>query len=143
MLRGTLAAALSIAVLASAAAEDKPQRATADEAVAMVKKAVTYIKDSGREKAYREFGDKQGSFVDRDLYVVVYGFDGKVLAHGANPKLVGKDLIDAQDVDGVYYVRERVEKAKANQSFWQDYKFVDPITKKIEPKKMYCERLDN
>ena len=143
MLRGTLAAALSIAVLASAAAEDKPQRATADEAVAMVKKAVTYIKDSGREKAYREFGDKQGSFVDRDLYVVVYGFDGKVLAHGANPKLVGKDLIDAQDVDGVYYVRERVEKAKANQSFWQDYKFVDPITKKIEPKKMYCERLDD
>jgi cytochrome c len=136
MLRALFAAVLLMAVAAAATAQDKAGRATADEAVAMVKKAVADIKDNGAEKAHRDFGDKQGPFVDRDLYVVVYGLDGKVLAHGANPKLIGKDLMDAQDVDGVYYVRERVENAKNNQSF------VDPVTKKIEPKKMYCERLD-
>ena len=139
MLKTLIAGAALAAVIAGGAhAQDK---ATADEAVAMVKKAVTHIAANGAEKSYAEFGNKQGGFVDRDLYVVVYGLDGKVLAHGANAKLVGKELIDAQDVDGVYYVRDRVEKAKASPSFWQDYKFVNPVTKKVEPKRMYCERV--
>jgi hypothetical protein len=72
--------------------------ANKDEAVAMVKKAVGFIKEKGAEKAYPEFTGKAAGFVDRDLYVVVYQLDGKVLAHGSNAKFVGKDLIEAQDV---------------------------------------------
>jgi hypothetical protein len=116
--------------------------ATKDQAVAMVKKAVDFIKQQGADKAYAEIDNKGGQFTDRDLYVVVYGLDGKVLAHGANAKLIGKDLIDAQDVDGKYFVKERVELAQKEASFWQDYKFVNPDSKRIEPKQMYCERLD-
>lgn len=116
--------------------------ATKDEAVAMVKKAVDFIKQQGADKAYVEIDNKSGQFVDRDLYVVVYGLDGKVLAHGANAKLIGKDMIDAQDVDGKYFVKERVDLAQKQAEFWQDYKFVDPATKMIEPKQMYCQRLD-
>jgi cytochrome c len=116
--------------------------ATKDEATAMVKKAVGYIKAKGPEKAYPEIVDKKGQFTDRDLYVVVYGLDGKVLAHGANEKLVGKDMSDATDVDGKPYVKERTELARKQASFWQDYKFVNPVTKKVEPKQMYCERVD-
>lgn len=114
--------------------------ATKDEAVAMVKKAVATIKDSG-VAAYAEFTAKNPKFIDRDLYVVVYGLDGKVLAHGANQKLVGTEMLDAQDVDGKYFVKERVELARKQETFWQDYKFVNPTNKKIEPKQMYCERL--
>jgi cytochrome c len=118
--------------------------ATKDEAVAMVKKAVAFIKEKGPEKAYPEITDKAGKeFHDRDLYVVVYQLDGKVLAHGSNEKFVGKDLSDAQDVDGKLYVKERVELAGKQASFWQDYKFVNPVDKKVEPKQMYCEKLDN
>jgi hypothetical protein len=40
-------------------------------------------------------------------------------------------------------VRERTELARKQASFWQDYKFVNPVTKKVEPKQMYCEKLDN
>jgi signal transduction histidine kinase len=114
-----------------------------DDAVAMVKKAVSFIKEQGGEKAYPELTNKAGKFVDRDLYVVVYRLDGTVLAHGSNEKFVGKDLSDAQDVDGKLYVKERVELAGKQASFWQDYKFVNPVSKKVEPKQMYCERLDN
>jgi hypothetical protein len=32
--------------------------------------------------------------------------------------------------------------AQKQASFWQDYKFTDPVTKKIEPKQMYCERIE-
>ncbi|WP_245319789.1 cache domain-containing protein [Bradyrhizobium sp. LMTR 3] len=117
--------------------------ASKDEAVAMVKLAVTFIKEQGPEKAYPELTNKASKFRDRDLYVVVYQLDGKVLAHGSNEKFVGKDLIDAQDVDGKLYVKERVELAAKQPSFWQDYKFVNPVSKKVEPKEMYCEKLDN
>ena len=115
--------------------------ATKDEAVAMVKKAVGFINDQGTDKAYAEISNKSGQFVSHDLYVVVYGFDGKVLAHGANGKLIGKDMLDAQDVDGKFFVKERVDMAKAQPTFWQDYKFANPVSKKVEPKEMYCERV--
>ncbi len=118
------------------------EQATKDEAVAMVKKAVAVVKSDGAEKAYAAFVDKGGKFVDRDLYVVVYGLNGVVLAHGANAKLIGKDLSDAQDVDGKYYVKERVALANKQADFWQDYKFVNPVSKKVEPKQMYCQRLN-
>lgn len=117
--------------------------ASKDDAVAMVKKAVEAIKADGADKTYVVISDKTGPFVKDDLYVVVYQLDGKVLAHGANAKFIGKDMIDAQDVDGKLYVKERVEMAAKQPSFWQDYKFVNPVSKKVEPKEMYCERLDN
>jgi cytochrome c len=116
--------------------------ATADEATAMVKKGVAFIKAEGTDKGYAEITNRQGRFVDRDLYLVVYGMDGTVLAHGANDKMVGKNLIDLKDIDGKAFVKERVELAQAKSSFWQDYKFTDPVTKKVEPKSSYCERLD-
>jgi signal transduction histidine kinase len=87
---------------------------TKDEAVAMVKKAVTAIKAEGAEKAYAEISNPTGPFVDRDLYIVVYGLDGMVLAHGANKSRVGTNQIDDKDVDGKAFVKERVELAKQN-----------------------------
>ena len=115
--------------------------ATKDDATAMVAKAVAFVQAQGPEKAYAEFTNKNAAFVDRDLYVVVYSMDGKVLAHGANAKLVGKDMMDATDVDGKPYVKERLALAAKKADFWQDYKFVNPVTKKIEPKQMFCHPL--
>lgn len=118
------------------------QNATKDQAIAMVKKGVGFIKANGTEKGYAEISNKTGSFVDRDLYLVVYGMDGKCLAHGANEKQIGRDLIELKDIDGKAFIKERVEMGKTSpKGFWQDYKFTNPTTKKIEPKQMYCERL--
>ena len=116
-------------------------RANEKEAIAMVQKGVAFLKANGAEKGYAEISTKGGQFSDRDLYLVVYGLDGVVLAHGANGKMVGKNLIDLKDVDGKAFVKERVDLAKAKGTFWQDYKFTDPLTKKIEPKTTYCEKL--
>ncbi len=113
---------------------------TAAEAEAMVKKAVTYLKANGKEKAFSEFANPKGQFVDRDLYITVYDLTGKCLAHGANPKMIGKDLIGLKDPDGKEFVKERIEMAKTKDKFWQDYKFTNPVSKKIEPKSMYCEK---
>ncbi len=116
--------------------------ATKEEAIAMVKKALVFIKEQGPEQAYAEFTNKGGRFHDRDLYITVLDFDGKVLAHGQREDLIGKVLIDLKDSDGKLFMRERFELARQRPSFWQNYKFMNPATKKVEPKEMYCERLD-
>jgi len=117
--------------------------ATKDDAVAMVKKGVAAIKAGGADKTYAEFSDKGNeNWRKADLYLVVYGLDGVVHAHGANTKMIGKNLIDLKDIDGKAFVRERIDLAKRLGTFWQDYKFTNPETKKIEPKSMYCEKLD-
>jgi cytochrome c len=136
-------AAITLTALAfSAPAIAKDGNATAAEATAMVKKGVAFIKASGNEKGYAEISTKGGQFSDRDLYLVVYGLDGTVHAHGANEKMIGKNLIELKDVDGKAFVKERVELGRSKGTFWQDYKFTNPVTKKIEPKSMYCERLN-
>lgn len=118
------------------------EKGTAEEAVAMTKRAVAYVRQNGPEKAFAAITAKDPAFIDRDLYVIAYDMQGRCLAHGFNSKLVGKELIDVQDTDGVFYVKNRIESAKTQNSFWQDYKFTNPTTKKIEPKSTYCEKVD-
>ncbi|MGZ5571696.1 MAG: cache domain-containing protein [Usitatibacter sp.] len=137
-------AALLLAVGAMpAAAQEK--KGTAAEATAMVEKAITHIKKVGREKAYADINNPKGQFTDSDLYVVVYDLKGKVLAHGANPKMIGKDLIELRDNDGKYFVKERVEmmSKSPNAKGWQDYKFMNPVSRAIEPKSMYLQRFED
>jgi signal transduction histidine kinase len=135
--------ALALALcMGLAAGSAHASNATKEEAVAMVKKGINFIKANGADKGYAEITAKSPQFVDRDLYLVVYGLDGKCLAHGANPKQVGKDLIDMTDIDGKPFVKERVELVRAKPAgVWQEYKFTNPVSKKIEPKVMYCEKL--
>lgn len=130
-----------LALLASAPALASTN-ATPDEATAMVKKGVAFIKANGADKGYAEISNKAGQFKDRDLYLVVYGLDGTVHAHGANEKMIGKNLIALKDIDGKEFVKERVELGRSKGTFWQDYKFTNPVSKKVEPKAMYCEKLD-
>lgn len=136
----SMACALSLAFSVAVHAQSK---ATAADATAMVKKGVAFIKANGKDKGWAEISNKDGQFTVNDLYLVVYGLDGTVHAHGANLKMVGKNLIGLKDIDGKEFVKERVEMAKTKSSFWQDYKFTNPVDKKIEPKSMYCEKLDD
>ncbi len=116
--------------------------ATKEQAVAMVQKAVAFLKAQGPEKGYAEIDSKSGQFVQGDLYIAVVGLDGTLLAYGADGHRVGDNVMDLKDRDGKEVIKERVELAKQNPSFWQSYKFMNPVTKTIEPKQMYCERLD-
>jgi cytochrome c len=115
-------------------------KGTKEEAVAMVKKAIEYAKANGIENALAEISNPKGQFVDRDLYITVYDMNGKCLAHGANPKMIGRDLIDNKDIDGKEFMKERINLMKTNTTAWQEYKFMNPVTKQIEPKEMYLER---
>ena len=134
-------AALAVALLAGTTlALAAP--ATKDDAVAMVKKAVAAIKADGPEKAYAEI-DKGGQFVNGEVYVVVSDFNSVTVAHATNPKLIGKNMTETQDVDGKYFSKDMTELAQKQASFWYDYKFANPVTKKIQVKDFYCEVLSS
>jgi cytochrome c len=110
-----------------------------DEAKLMAVQAAQLLRDSGPEKAFPTFNDKQSpAFHDRDLYVMVYDATGRNVAHGASPALIGKDLIDLKDTEGKPVIRALV--AIADEG-WVDYKWPDPISKKIRPKRTYVVRV--
>ncbi|MCX8022038.1 MAG: cache domain-containing protein [Syntrophorhabdaceae bacterium] len=116
---------------------------TPAEAEAMVKKAIAFYKANGKDKAFSEISNPQGQFVKDDLYIFVYDMNGKCMAHGFNKAMIGKDLKEMKDPDGVYFVKERIELAKTKGKGWQDYKFTNPGTKKIEKKTAYIEKVDD
>ena len=116
---------------------------TADEAKALMGKAVSFLKVEGKDKAFTEFTNPQGKFVDRDLYIFVVDFNGITLAHGGSPKLVGKDMLGLKDADGKFFIKNFIELAKTKGAGWVDYKWVNPVTKKIEDKSTYIQKVDD
>lgn len=141
LVRKKLAAALVVTVFASALSLQAG--GSREEAQAMVKKAIEFYKSNGAEKAFTEINNKKGQFTKDDLYIFVYDMKGKCVAHGFNPKQIGKNLAEAKDPDGKLFVKERIEIAKTKGSGWQDYKFSNPTTFKVENKTAYIEKIDN
>ena len=114
-------------------------RGTPEEAMALVKKAAMYLKAHGKDKAFAEFNDTKGQFVDRDLYIFVYDLKGTNLAigNGRSDKMVGKNLYDMRDVDGVYLIKAFIDTANANGKGWVDYRWPNPRTDVMERKSSY------
>ena len=137
-----LVAAFTLALFSFNALAADAERGTTAEAEALVKKSIAYYKKNGKDKALAEFQKNPGPFVDRDLYVTVYTMNADALSH-INAKMVGKNMMDLRDADGKYHIKERMEAAQKGASGWQDFKFYNPVSKKIEPKRMYWEKYDN
>jgi hypothetical protein len=132
----------AVLILSVGSAPAKAEFGTPKEAEALVAKGVAYIKKVGAKRAYEEINAKAPGWTDRDLYLTIYDLDGKCLVHGTNARMVGKDLIDLRDSDGRIFIKERMDLARSKGSFWQDYKWTDPLTRKVVPKTTYCERHD-
>lgn len=120
-------------------------RATAEEAVALVKKAVVYIKANGKKKAFEEFSDPKGQFVDRNLYIFAYDLKGVNLAigNGNAKKMVGKDLSEMKDADGVFLIKKLIEVSNTKGKGWVDYKWPNPTNNTVEAKSSYVEKVDD
>jgi hypothetical protein len=129
---------LAAACLLFAASAYAADAGTPDEAKAMALRAADLLRQDGPDKAFPLFDAAGGPFHDRDLYVMVYDDSGKNLAHGANAALIGKDLIDMKDTDGKFLIRDIV--ATKDQGF-VDYKWPNPLTKKIASKTTYVVRV--
>ncbi|PKN76917.1 MAG: hypothetical protein CVU52_02760 [Deltaproteobacteria bacterium HGW-Deltaproteobacteria-10] len=119
------------------------EKGAAKEAQNMVDKAIAFYKANGAEKALAEISNPAGQFIKGNVYVFIWGTDYVVKAHPTNTKLIGKSMKDLKDTDGKQFVFDGVELAKAKGSGWVDYKYTNPVSKKIEAKTTYVKKVDD
>ncbi|SHM22086.1 Single Cache domain 2-containing protein [Duganella sacchari] len=122
------------------------EKGTADEAVAMVKKAGDFLKKNGKEKAYAEFNNPKGQFIQKDLYIFTFSAngDGIETSNGANQKLVGKNVKEMKDADGKFLIKDILAVGMGKEGKgWVDYKWPNPSTGTIDAKRTYVERVDD
>jgi len=117
-------------------------KAGKDKLVKFVQAAAEFYKKEGKDKAFKEFSDPKGKFIDGEFYIYAYDFNGVCVAHGSNPKLVGQDLKDFTDPDGFKLIQALIDVAKNHEKGFQPFKWPNPLTKKSAPKIGYVEKLD-
>jgi signal transduction histidine kinase len=113
--------------------------ATPDEAKAMAEKAAALVAAEG-DKAFPKFQDPNGEFHQGELYVVVIDRKG-VVRSTLNQKLIGVNMWEATDPDGVKFTQLSWSATEKTPTAWISYKFTNPVSKKIEPKKTWVHRV--
>lgn len=133
--------AVITSTLAPEVAHAAGERGNQAEAKAMADAALVHITTVGFDQALKDFVNDKSAWVKKDLYVVVFAYDGRCLAHGVNEKLVGKPMWDIKDQNGKAFVQEFVASAKARPEAWVDMAWAHPQTKKPEAKRMSTRRI--
>lgn len=137
---------IAVAAMATMVPAFAQEKATKEEAVALVKKAVAYYKANGKEKLFAAINEQNPEFKYKDLYLFGSATkEGSPLgAHGANPKMVGKDMSALKDAEGKPFAKEITDLGRSPEGKgWVDYKWPNPISKAIEQKTTYVERVDD
>ena len=123
-----VAAVLAGAVALSPAAFAQQTRGTADEAKAMLMKAVAAVK-ADETKALDMFNKGEGGFRDRDLYVFCVNVsDGAIVATG-NPNLkqaLGTDIRAAQNSTGERFGAEMYAAIQKPEGQITEVSFIAP-----------------
>ena len=123
----------------AAAAFAPANAATPEDAQAMAEKAAAFVKSDG-EKAFSVISDPNGPYHQGEVYVTVLDRQGVVRAT-LNPKLIGVNMWEATDPDGVKFSQLPWTATEKSETAWIQYKFTNPESKKIEPKKAWVHRV--
>lgn len=128
--------------LMSAGAVNAQDFGTRADAEKMLKAAVASAK-SNKLVLFDEINKQDAKWRYKDIYPVAFDLKGEVLAHGTQPKLVGKDFSGMKDPDGKEFIRDGLDLANTKSTFSVQYRYTDPVTKKVLPKELFCERVDD
>ena len=137
MKRAALCATLTLMLLTFTTPVFASEFGTANEAKAMLEKAVAAIK-ADKAKALTEFTKGEGGFKDRDLYPFCGGPDGNFTAH---PKLVGKSLKELKDKAGKPLGQEIYATAKEGKISEVAYMWPRPGTENPVPKVSFVTKV--
>ncbi len=137
---GILIVVLALAAGAALpAAAQQSARGTAEEAQALVARAIDLSERLGPDVAMAALNAQDPRFVDRDLYVFVLSEDGIVVAQSADPSRVGLDARTLIDAAGNPIGTWIIEQASP-EGVWVDYMRNDPATGQNEAKSSWVVR---
>jgi cytochrome c len=114
---------------------------TADEAQALLKAALSDIKAKGVENAGIEFSKGGSGWVKGSMYVFVADFKANILAHSANPKMVGKNLWEVKDATGKLFLQEQVRQMQAGPTGLVGMRWMNPATKQLDDAEVVLGRV--
>jgi signal transduction histidine kinase len=120
-------------------ADNKP---TQDEVKALTIKAVDLIASKGIDDARATF-HQDGEFKHGEIYVNVINTDGKWLVYPPRPAGEGASVINVKDADGKLLIQEIIKLAKDPGEGWVDYRWLNPVSNKIESKVSFVKRVPN
>jgi signal transduction histidine kinase len=131
--------ALSVAVVcgALAGAALASEKGTPKEAKALLQKAVAAM-EADQDAALAAFTDREGGFVDRDLYVFCFTSDGQITAH-VDPSLVGQNARPLTDPDGLA-VGEKLLAIAREGGGELEYRWQNPVSGDVETKVSYLAK---
>ena len=112
----------------------------AEEAKALLDKAVKYFDTSGVARAFCAFNDINGEFHKGPLYIFAVSMDGVYFAHSAAPTLIGTSLRDTRDATGQPIGNLVMDAVATEQSAEIDYKWLNYETNKVENKHTYLRK---
>ncbi len=119
--------------LRDAVAAVRLQQGSADEARALADRALAHWHDVGRERALQDFNERDGAFVDRDLYIVVMDRHGTYSAFGLRPDMLGRNVVDMDGVDGRSFLPPVLAAVDAGGG-WVSYQICNPRSGELEIK---------
>ena len=88
-----------------------------EELIAFVNEAKDFVLAEGKDKALQAFNDPNGKFVRGEHYIIAYDFNGTCLAHPFEPKMIGENVLNVTDSNGVALKRNMREVAKRGSGF--------------------------
>jgi len=120
------------------------RQGTSDEAMAMALKAHARVKAVGFDRAFKDFHDKNGEFIDRDLYVFVFDREGVYQVMGADQARVGTRLSDAPGVDAAKLLDDAWRRAEGqSDGGWVEYNIINLATGDVRGKASFVLQLDD
>ena len=135
-MRKMLALALALAAFAALSVQAYAQ-GTLEEAKALAERAAEHMREVGPERALEDFNDPNGKFVDRNLFVVTYGPDHKVVSSVFVRAYLGRDATRFVDANGKEFGKEIIATAEKSGRGWVEYRMTNPATMKVELKSSY------
>jgi methyl-accepting chemotaxis protein len=128
--------------LAEAVAAFRLQQGTADEALALVRKAVRHRQQTTREGFVRDLTNPAQGFHDRDMYIFALDRAGHYVAFGGNPAKVGTRVQDIPGIDGQGLLEAIVAQAEREPG-WVEYDITNPTTGVVQTKMSYVLQVDD
>ena len=121
----------------------KGNKATQHECMSKCERAVEMVKTKGLQATIDEVNDPAGSFLWKDTYVFAINYvKGTVVAHPLKPKLIGKSLSGAKDINGVMFFVNFMAIAE-DGSGWVKYMWPKPNEKTPSEKRTYVLAVPN
>ncbi|MFZ4285457.1 methyl-accepting chemotaxis protein [Variovorax sp. HJSM1_2] len=128
--------------LSQAVAKFTLQQGTAEEAGALVQRALQQRAVSSRHAFLQQITKPNGGFHDRDMYVFALDEQGHYQAFGGNPAKVGTRVQDIPGIDGARLLEAIVAQCEQAPG-WVEYDITNPASGAVQTKMSFVAKVDD